>query len=327
MNASCACTTCTCQDSARKKINIFNADPTKTITLRRLFVNQFRKRFNKLIALVKQSIIQNDVFGLNKTSVQSALRPPSDSWEAKVKPMQTSQLKYSSNTEKVTQFMDWLDRMEQLSIYQTVSLPRVGGIKPVWQNIYIASAYKRGILWGRRNIKKDPALLAKLDLKSSDIPTDTRSIDLAFSSGVHADRVGTIYTRAYSDLEGITTTMDAQISRILADGLILGENPRTIAANIADRINKIGIHRATLLARTEVIRAHHLASIQTYRNFGVEGVTVLAEWNTAGDARVCELCYPLEGKVFTLNKIEGMIPVHPQCRCGAVPVVVEEEEE
>jgi len=184
MNAECACTTCTCQDSARKKINIFNADPTKTITLRRLFVNQFRKRFNKLIALVKQSIIQNDVFGLNKTTVQSALRPPSDSWEAKVKPLQPSQLKYVTDTEKVTQFMEWLDRMEQLSIYQTVSLPRVEGIESVWQNIYIASAYRRGILWGRRNLKKAPVLLAKLGLKSTDIPTNERSVNIAFSSGM-----------------------------------------------------------------------------------------------------------------------------------------------
>jgi very-short-patch-repair endonuclease len=53
--------------------------------------------------------------------------------------------------------------------------------------------------------------------------------------------------------------------------------------------------------------------VQEYRNWGVEGVRVMAEWVTAGDGRVCPLCAPMDGKVFTIDQIENMIPAHPNC--------------
>jgi SPP1 gp7 family putative phage head morphogenesis protein len=104
---------------------------------------------------------------------------------------------------------------------------------------------------------------------------------------------------------------------------MVGSNPKKIARLIADRVEKIGLHRATLIARTETIRAHHLASIRRYRELGITGVKVTAEWVTYGDSNVCELCSPLEGKIFTLDEVEFMIPVHPQCRCATLPYIEE----
>ena len=66
-----------------------------------------------------------------------------------------------------------------------------------------------------------------------------------------------------------------------------------------------------------------MATIQEYRNWGVEGVTILGEWKTAGDDRVCEKCASMEGRVFTLDEIEPLIPLHPQCRCIALPWIKE----
>lgn len=82
-----------------------------------------------------------------------------------------------------------------------------------------------------------------------------------------------------------------------------------------------------MLARTEIIRAHHVATIQEYRNWAVEGVVVQGEWRTAGDERVCVICEALEKKVFPLDEIESMIPRHPRCRCIALPVEVSAERE
>jgi len=83
------------------------------------------------------------------------------------------------------------------------------------------------------------------------------------------------------------------------------------------------MRRASMLARTEVIRAHHLATIQEYRNWGLEGIRVQAEWSTAGDDRVCSRCMALEGRIFTLDEIEPMIPLHPGCRCISLPYIAE----
>ena len=65
--------------------------------------------------------------------------------------------------------------------------------------------------------------------------------------------------------------------------------------------------------------ANKLATIQEYKNWGLEGVTVMAEWATAG-FDVCPKCSELQGKVFTIQQIETMIPAHPNCRCCAIPV-------
>ena len=44
---------------------------------------------------------------------------------------------------------------------------------------------------------------------------------------------------------------------------------------------------------------------------------------TAGDDRVCEKCAALEGRIFTLDEIEFLIPLHPNCRCLALPYIEE----
>jgi SPP1 gp7 family putative phage head morphogenesis protein len=43
---------------------------------------------------------------------------------------------------------------------------------------------------------------------------------------------------------------------------------------------------------------------------------------TAGDLRVCPMCQGLNGKVYTIKEARGLIPVHPQCRCAWVPVMM-----
>jgi very-short-patch-repair endonuclease len=79
--------------------------------------------------------------------------------------------------------------------------------------------------------------------------------------------------------------------------------------------------RAEILARTEIIRAHHYANVNEYKTWGAFGVSVVAEFRTAGDDRVCEECAALEGKIFTLDEILPMIPIHPQCFIdGQVPI-------
>jgi len=136
--------------------------------------------------------------------------------------------------------------------------------------------------------------------------------------------------------------MEQQLARVLAQGMADGKGPREIVRllnkTISGPVGDLGItdtlgrfipaeRRAQILARTEIIRAHHVATINEYRNWEVEGVKVKAEWQTAGDGRVCSICAALDGKTFSLDKIENMIPAHPQCRCVALPVDITEEAE
>ena len=167
----------------------------------------------------------------------------------------------------------------------------------------------------------------------------TGGIGVVMMGPIHMDRLGLLFTRVFNDLKGITAAMDMQISRVLAQGIADGDGMRVLARKLVSTINgtkmgELGItdtlgrfipaqRRALILARTEIIRSHHLATIQEYRNWGLMGVTVKVEWSTAKDDRICEKCASMEGRVFTLDEIEPLIPLHPQCRCTTIPYIKE----
>jgi SPP1 gp7 family putative phage head morphogenesis protein len=304
----------------RKKTRKITAlDPTRTITLRNRFVTQFRVRFNRINTYITKSILENDCFDIKKTYRIAATtadlpKAPPKNWETQLNAMKYKELSGLPNNEKVDSFMEWFDNSVAAAIYQeTKQFQKDKTVEPVWTNIFIALGYKAGILWARSNIKKAIKTYSDLSLNNDDIIK-------SFKSPAHVARESLLYSKTITDLKGVTATMRAQIRSTLIEGLEFGWNPKKIARKITERVKKIGIHRATLIARTEIIRAHHLASIQEYRNYEIRGVKVLAEWLTKRDSRVCSLCSPLEGKVFTLDEVEGKIPVHLQCRCATAPV-------
>jgi SPP1 gp7 family putative phage head morphogenesis protein len=164
--------------------------------------------------------------------------------------------------------------------------------------------------------------------------TASGGIQAVMTTPLHMDRVGVVYSRAYSELKGITSAMDKQISQVLAKGIIDGENPKALARALVKTISGIGgdlsmtdslgrfipaRRRAAMLARTEIIRAHHQGQVQEMRNWAVAGVTVKAEWVTAG-YNVCPKCAENNGKQYTLDEIEPLIPFHPNCRCAIIPI-------
>jgi SPP1 gp7 family putative phage head morphogenesis protein len=86
--------------------------------------------------------------------------------------------------------------------------------------------------------------------------------------------------------------------------------------------------RAQLIARTETIRAQELTRHLTWDRLVREGhlpATLVLEWSTAEDAKVCPICAPLDGDRVPLGaKFEPggypHPPAHPACRCTTVLV-------
>ena len=74
--------------------------------------------------------------------------------------------------------------------------------------------------------------------------------------------------------------------------------------------------RATLIARTETLRAHNEGRKVFYREVGVKKV----KWLTAHDERTCPECAPLDGRVFKIDEAPGP-PRHPGCRCALSSVI------
>jgi len=282
--------------------DILRIDPTRTLTLRNTLVSALNKRFRSLKGLVNESIVTNDCFGYSIVA-NEAVNP--------------GEYAFLTDPEKVQQFMEWFSANITLGVLELSSTQQIGtAVNAFWLNQYLTTSYKKGIQRARIELTK----------AGYAVPT-SRTVASDFNLPVHQDKVRLIYTRAYKGLKGITDEVDKQVSGVLAQGIAEGKGPREVAREINGRIDSIGKHRATLLARTEIIRAHHHATIQEYKNWGSVGVTILAEWQTAGDSRVCEKCNALARKrtrfgngVYTLDQALGLIPAHPGCRCVCLPL-------
>lgn len=264
-------------------------DPTRTTTIRKSFIAELYKRFRKLKGMINKEIVDHDGFGLRTNQ----------------------RFDFARSDQKVAAFMSWLSVAQRQEILNVIEgEPIASAASRAWTRLYIDTAYQRGIAQASANLRKSGAKVSDEWVRS------------AFNRPIHADRLGLIYTRVFTELKGITDAMDQQISRVLAQGIAEGKNPRDIARDINNRVDKIGITRARTLARTEVISSHAEASLNTYQEAGVEGVEVQAEFSTAGDDRVCPECEKLEGKIYTIEESRGVIPVHPNCRCAWLPKIV-----
>lgn len=265
------------------------SDPTKTTVLRRRFERDLVRRFRTIARLVKEGVVERNALKLNQ-------------------PM--PQFDFPTSTRKVGAFMQWLKKAENQHILEIIEgTPVESAAQRAWTQVYLRSAYQKGLSQSGSN-----ASAQGVDI------SDT-FIDSGFFRPIHADAAGLIYTRVFKDLKGITDAMDTAISRVLAQAMIEGRGMEHIARQIVKQVEGIGITRARVLARTETIRAHATATLNMYTELGAEGVTIMSEFSTAGDDAVCPKCEALEGTEYTLQEAQGIIPVHPNCRCAWLPVI------
>jgi SPP1 gp7 family putative phage head morphogenesis protein len=307
------CNSCINNNSVVSSYQSNQYDPTRTTTLRNAFAREMRVRFGTVERLVKDAIVEKDALGLNQVVVQRAAHP--------------REFDFPTSEKKVEAFMRWIQHLIDTEVLSVSRFSQIGTpYNQRWTDLYVEDSYKRGLLRARYEIRKNNPNIPSID--------DSGGVQAMMNTPFHMDRVGLLFVRVYEDLKGISQQMAMQISRVLSQGMIDGDNPRLIARKLAKTISGMGEdlgitdtlgryipakRRAEMLARTEIIRAHHKAMIQEYRNWGVEGVSVLAEFRTAGDKRVCDICGSMQGNVYSLDEADGIIPVHPMCRCIVMP--------
>lgn len=310
--------------------HINEIDPSRTTTLRSQWVSDFARRFKLLIDDIKEALVDYDVLGLVERDRIQVMKKRLN--------ITARQFDFPTNNEKIQAFADWVKTQTDLYFltggklgFSTTGQVNVGGdtAQDSWMDLYIDSAYQQGIRRGRQELKKQG-----IDVEATGIigTSGDGAIRAAFNTPLHADRVGTIYTRAFSRLKGITASIDSLVSDVLAIGIAEGKGPREIASamnraltgkgesfGITDSLGRFipPKRRAEMLARTEVIRAHHAANMAEYRAAGILGIKVDVEYVARTDA--CPECSPLDGNIYSLDEAENLIPKHVQCRCVAVP--------
>jgi len=295
-------------------------DPTRTTALRDAYSMDMRRRFVAISRGIATAVYEKDCFGLNKNIQTFQVTPPNYQAFANL-----------SSSDKLEAFLAWLQLQVDKGLLTIGQFLQIGSsIEKSWTDEYTLDAYKRGVIRARAEMKK----------AGYDVPTieETGGIMIVLGMPMHVEKLALLYTRTFNELKGVTDAMHQQISRILAQGLADGDSSLLLAKKLVATINgkgalELGItdslgrfisvqRRAEMIARTETIRSFTESSLQEYKNWGVEGLNVQAEWRTAGDARVCPICESMEGKVFTLENASGKIPAHPNCRCIFLPVTI-----
>lgn len=283
-------------------------DPTRTITLRQRFSSAMTGKFISIRKEIRKLIVDQNFLGAEKKDTNTIVSLAEDVFV------------YRWAEEKAKEFRIWLDKMVDDRILETYQIPvtRIPGVRgeAYWTDTFIRSAYQSGL-------SRADAELAKVGVTSV---ADLGSILGVFNMAIHADRVGLLYSRVFTDLKGVTDTMSAQMSRILALGMAEGLSPETIARNLADRVNKIGITRGRLIARTEIVHSHNLGKLNEYERLEVElGEEILVRWLTAADERVRDSHRPRHNKVYERKKAQSMLG-EPNCRCTIIPYLRSLEE-
>lgn len=176
-------------------------------------------------------------------------------------------------------------------------------------------------------------------LKAWGVPSFT-AMDPTATTNMAARIFATIDIQAVDFLANYQVTLLGDVSRQLASnikgavtrGILEGSSipdiRREIGRAVLDKeafrtagktIFKTAQQRATLIARTETLRAHNEGRKSFYADAGITEVT----WITADDERTCPICRPRNGVVYKLKDLDGP-PAHPDCRCSVVSVIPKE---
>jgi len=143
----------------------------------------------------------------------------------------------------------------------------------------------------------------------------------------------------------INTTTRNKLRKTLAVGFEDGESISQLSNRVQDVFKDATRNRADMIARTESIRATNFGTLEAYRQ---SEVVEAQEWLAERDDRTCPYCLEMDGKVTELDKawfkkgesltVDGNTldfdlldvdtpPLHPQCRCTLIPVLLGEKAE
>lgn len=146
--------------------------------------------------------------------------------------------------------------------------------------------------------------------------------DISAWSRVSAVTIDAMVARTTGRIEKATRPLSAEagraMRRTLVRGVAVGENPRTVAAQMVRRTEGIfngGLSRALTIARTEMLDAHRAASAVADQ----ANADLLSGWTWVASLgpRTCPACWGMHGQEFDLDT-PGPLG-HQNCRCTRAP--------
>lgn len=214
---------------------------------------------------------------------------------------------FTRDAAKLIAFSEWF---QQAIDEEILRIDSGGTVSDHWLNTYVGNAYIRGSIKTRSQVEK--ALGDRLNRIEDYSP---------FRNQAHVDRAELIFQRTFEDLKGVTSTMADQTRRVLSQGILEGKNPNVVAREMVERVDKIGITRAKLIARTEIVESHNSASIMEAELLTAEtGEDIQMRWKTSIDGRERDTHHDRHNNIYPLGVAQSLIG-EPNCRCSITAVV------
>ncbi len=274
----------------------------------REYGQRLRAPFGKINAEIGRGVVSRDIFGYHEDTSPSTVTEqlaPGDFDPDDLTPESFNPQDKAANQRR---FMTWLREQQREGVLSIIHRN---------DNVYIRRALSDGDRWAIKKLREagvevSGGAASPEDFILPDAPMGTAT---SFNAPMSANGVRRLYERNFNLLQGITSDVSDEINDVLATGFAQGQNPSTIARTMSGRIQSVGKHRATLLARHEVMYAHNELAKDRYREYGVERVKILG-------SSPCKICRPYVGNIYPINDIpRGGPPYHPQCVGTTSPVV------
>lgn len=272
--------------------------PTKNKGIIDRWMVDGRRRFRELLRVINETVMVNDAFGLRVDNVEAAGR---------------GAFSRGQEQTRIDNFLRWLVRQEREGILEIITPPGARQGRP-WSDVYVRQNFTRGAVVGN-------AQVLGLGVEVPRLGTNPDAVVNFLSQPHNVERLKIIQTRTWTGMRGITETMNAQIANEIAQGFALGESPRQMAYRINDRVRKIGMSRADLIARTEANAAYNEGAIAEYDQAGgIVGENIHTQWHATLDSRVRDSHLRRHGKIFKKEDALKLIG-EPNCRCSLLPYV------
>ena len=150
--------------------------------------------------------------------------------------------------------------------------------------------------------------------------------DLGINAIVSRDKIKAVLDRPWSGanfsqrLWSNTDKLAQTVKQEIVNGMIQGINLKTMTKRVSERFETAKKNDVERLLRTEVNYVLNQATLDGYKEAGIEKY----EFSATLDSRTSQICSELNGEIFEIKKIAVGLnypPMHPRCRSTTIPII------
>lgn len=150
--------------------------------------------------------------------------------------------------------------------------------------------------------------------------------DLGINPVVSRDKIKAVLDRPWSGanfserLWSNTDKLAQTVKQEIVNGMIQGINLKTMTKRVSERFETAKKNDVERLLRTEVNYTLNQATLDGYKEAGIEKY----EFSATLDNRTSQICSELHGNIFEIKNIAVGLnypPMHPRCRSTTIPII------